>query len=107
MGIYLDSNATTPLSEEVITSITEACRDGWANPSSQYSDGLLAKKMVTKARNQVKDLIGAKHEKEIVFVSGGTEANNWVFFNILEMERVNNTLKNNGMYYVTNNIDGD
>ena len=104
MGIYLDSNATTPLSEEVITTITEACRDGWANPSSQYKDGRLAKSMITKARNQIKDLISAKNEKEIVFVSGGTEANNWVFYNVLEMERVNNTLKNNGKQHVYKHV---
>jgi cysteine desulfurase len=73
--IYLDNNATTPLAREVVLAMDNCLSETFGNPSSAHSYGLMAKKAVEKARKQVADLIGASPE-EIIFTSGGTEANN-------------------------------
>ena len=77
--IYLDNNATTPLASEVINAIDKCLRENFGNPSSAHSYGAKARKAVEKARKQVADLIGASPD-EIVFTSGGTEANNLAIF---------------------------
>jgi hypothetical protein len=72
--IYLDNNATTPLAPEVIKAIRDACQDMWANPSSGYTSGNNAKDQLEAARRQVALMVEASApEKEITFVSGGTE----------------------------------
>lgn len=73
--IYLDNNATTPVAHEVASAMDKCLRENFGNPSSSHSFGIKAKKVVDKARNHVAELIGAKAE-EIIFTSGGTEANN-------------------------------
>jgi len=73
--IYLDHNATTPLDPEV-RSVLEACQaEVFGNPSSQHAAGLQARRVLDDARARVASLIGAAPD-EIVFTSGGTEANN-------------------------------
>jgi cysteine desulfurase len=73
--IYLDYNATSPLSAEVIDAISRALRDDFGNPSSIHAFGQRAKAAVDQARSDVAALIGAD-PMEIVFTSGGTEADN-------------------------------
>ncbi len=73
--VYLDNNATTPLAPEVVSAMVECLRDNFGNPSSAHIRGIKAKKAVDDARRQVGSLISARSE-EIVFTSGGTEANN-------------------------------
>ncbi|MCB9797334.1 MAG: cysteine desulfurase [Alphaproteobacteria bacterium] len=73
--IYLDHNATTPVREEVLEVTTRALREAWGNPSSGHGPGRAARAAVERARAQVAALIGAAPE-EILFTSGGTEANN-------------------------------
>ncbi len=73
--IYLDYNATTPLAEEVIELMKEVMQEDFGNPSSKHYYGLRAKERIEKAREQVAHLIGC-HNDEIIFTSGGTEANN-------------------------------
>jgi len=73
--IYLDNNATTPVAAEVAKKVCTCLRECFGNPSSSHPEGIKARKAVTKAREQVASLIGAKPE-EIVFTSGGTESNN-------------------------------
>ena len=73
--IYLDFNATTPVLPEVITSVSQAMKDFWGNPSSAHALGLKAKAAMEKARSQVALLSGSENE-EIIFTSGGTESNN-------------------------------
>lgn len=72
---YFDNNATTPLAPEVITAMNKCLRDNFGNPSSSHVNGIKAKDAVEKGRRQVAELIGASPD-EIIFTSGGTEANN-------------------------------
>ena len=73
--IYLDHNATTPVLPEVVEAMLPFLAEHFGNPSSGHAKGRTAKVAVDKARESVADLIGAKPQ-EIVFTSGGTEANN-------------------------------
>ncbi len=74
--IYLDHNATTPLSPGVADRMAAALRDQWGNPSSVHYFGQQAKAAIDEARNSVAALIGAD-PSEVVFTSGGTEADNF------------------------------
>ncbi len=73
--IYMDHSATTPVDPEVAEAMMEAMTKGWGNPSSLHSQGREAKLLLETARKQVASLIGAEPQ-EIVFTSGGTEADN-------------------------------
>jgi cysteine desulfurase len=72
-SVYLDHNATSPLRPEALEVMVDALRAG-GNPSSVHGTGRAARARVEKARRQVADLMGAI-PAEIVFTSGGTEAN--------------------------------
>jgi len=74
--IYLDYAATTPTHPEVVKTMLPYFTDVFGNPSSIYSYGQEAKGAIEGARTKVADLIGARDE-EIVFTSGGTEADNF------------------------------
>ena len=74
--IYLDYAATTPAHPEVLTAMLPYFTEVFGNPSSLYSCGQEAKGAIEEARAKVADLIGARDE-EIVFTSGGTEADNF------------------------------
>ena len=73
--IYLDYNATTPHDPEVIEAMRPFLEKEFGNPSSTHWYGIAPKKAVIRAREQVARILGAKTE-EILFTSGGTEANN-------------------------------
>ena len=73
--VYLDNNASTPLSPEVADTMAACLRLNFGNPSSAHPYGEAARMAVENARKQVADLINAEPE-EILFTSGGTEANN-------------------------------
>lgn len=73
--IYLDNNATTRPADEVTEAVREACDRWWANPSSVHRAGQEVRRRVELARAQVGDLLGCK-ERELIFTSGATEANN-------------------------------
>lgn len=73
--IYLDHNATTPLLPEVVDAMLPYLREHFGNPSSGHVYGRRAHDAVEAARVQVASLVGAA-PSEIVFTSGGTEANN-------------------------------
>jgi cysteine desulfurase len=75
MTLYLDWNATTPPLAAVIDAIAAASRDAWGNPSSVHRDGSRARHHVEAARAQVAALFGVD-TREVLFTSGGTEANN-------------------------------
>ncbi len=76
--IYLDNNATTPLAEEVKQAITDSLAL-YGNPSSTHKLGQAAKNLIETSRQQIARMLGAK-EDEIIFTSGGTEANNLAIF---------------------------
>ncbi|MDC1152727.1 cysteine desulfurase family protein [Nitrospinaceae bacterium] len=73
--IYLDNNATTPLHSEVLEAMLPGLRENYGNPSSIHSFGRSARVQLDEAREKVACLINA-HSSEIIFTSGGTEANN-------------------------------
>jgi cysteine desulfurase len=73
--IYLDHAATTPTRPEVVNAMLPYFADSFGNPSSIYSYGQEAKGAIEEVRTKVAELIGARSE-EIVFTSGGTEADN-------------------------------
>jgi cysteine desulfurase len=73
--IYFDHNATTPLDERVMDAMLPYLSRFFGNPSSLYRLGRLARSAVETAREQVAALVGA-NPAEVVFTSGGTEANN-------------------------------
>lgn len=73
--IYLDNAATTQISPAVLEAMMPYLKDVYANPGTIYGFGRQAADAISKARKQVADFIGAKPE-QIIFTSGGTEANN-------------------------------
>jgi len=72
--IYLDHNATSPVDARVIAAMEPFWRESWGNASSVHSAGRAARRAVEGAREQVAALLGADEPEEIVFTSGGTEA---------------------------------
>lgn len=73
--IYLDHNATTPLLPEVVDAMVPYLREHFGNPSSSHVYGSRAREAVARARQQVATLLGCDDD-EVLFTSGGTEANN-------------------------------
>jgi cysteine desulfurase len=73
--VYLDNNATTPLDPEVFEAMRAAYLEDFGNPSSIHAYGQKARGALENARREVAALIGAE-AREIVFTSGGTEADN-------------------------------
>lgn len=74
--IYLDNTATTPTHPDVVKAMLPYFTDVFGNPSSIHSYGQEGKEAIEEARVKVAELIGAQDE-EIVFTSGGTEADNF------------------------------
>ncbi len=72
--VYLDHNATSPLRPAAFNAMVDALKAG-GNPSSVHRTGRAARARIDAARRQVATLVGAL-PAEIVFTSGGTEANN-------------------------------
>jgi cysteine desulfurase len=83
LPIYLDHNATTPVLPDVVDAMLPYLREHFGNPSSSHVYGQTAQAAVTRARAQVAGLIGCD-ENEIVFTSGGTEANNLAIRGVCE-----------------------
>jgi len=83
--VYLDHAATTPVDPEVAEAMTRVLRETHGNPSSIYAEGRAARALVDGAREQVADAIGA-HPSEVVFTSGGTEADNLALRGRLKVE---------------------
>ena len=75
--VYLDNAATTPLREEVITNMHEALCGCYGNPSSSHAFGRAAKTGIEQARKSIAAQLHA-HPGEIIFTSGGTEADNMI-----------------------------
>ena len=75
MEIYLDNSATTKVCRPAAEKVMECMTVLYGNPSSLHTMGFAAEKEMTKARAAVAAQMGAK-ENEIIFTSGGTEANN-------------------------------
>src|SRR5438477_8749113 len=81
--VYLDHAATTPVDPEVAELMAQVLREVPGNPSSIYAEGRRARALVDRARDEVAAAIGAD-PAEIVFTSGGTEADNLALRGVLK-----------------------
>jgi len=85
--IYLDHNSTTPIDPRVVEAMVRAWSECGANPASQHALGRKARRMLEDAREGIAELLGAKtggmDADEVVFTSGGTEANNLALFGMM------------------------
>jgi cysteine desulfurase len=84
--VYLDYNASSPLRPEVAAAMAATLAEGYGNPSSIHRPGHRSKMLLESARESVASLLGARLE-EIVFTSGGTEANNLALFGAARISR--------------------
>lgn len=75
MQVYLDNAATTPMHPEVIAAMLPVMQDCFGNPSSAHTHGRRAKAYLENARKTIAGLLHAQ-DSEIIFTSGGTEADN-------------------------------
>lgn len=86
MSIYLDHSATTPILDPVKEIIMEALESNYGNPSSLHRLGLNAEKSIKKARKIIGETLGV-NDRQVVFTSGGTEANNLAILGSVRKER--------------------
>ncbi|MDP9275333.1 MAG: aminotransferase class V-fold PLP-dependent enzyme, partial [Chloroflexota bacterium] len=84
--VYLDHAATTPVDPEVAEAMSRVLRETHGNPSSIYAEGRAARAAVDRARDEVAAAINAD-PGEIVFTSGGTEADNLALRGALKARR--------------------
>ena len=74
--IYLDNAATTKTAPEVLEAMLPYFCENYGNASSIYEIGSRSKEAITKGRQQIADVLGARAE-DIYFTAGGSEADNW------------------------------
>jgi cysteine desulfurase len=96
--VYLDYNATTPIDREVAEAMKPYLFEFYGNPSSDHQFGVLTKRAVIAAREQVASLIHC-HEDEIIFTSGGTESNN------LAIKGIAYASRNKGRHILTTSVE--
>ncbi len=84
--IYLDNSATTKPYPQVTEAVINAMETDFGNPSTLYTLGLSAEKLVKAARKSVAKSIGAS-EQEVYFTSGGTESDNTAIFGAWEARK--------------------
>ena len=78
--VYLDNAATTPIDTRVIELMYQSMQENFGNPSSTHQFGRKAKNGVENARKNIAKELGAS-ASELIFTSGGTEANNLILYN--------------------------
>lgn len=83
MGIYLDNAATTPLDPEVFEAMKPFLLEDFGNPSSTHSHGRKVRAAIESARKKVAELLNCT-PGEIIFTSGGTEADNSIIRSAVE-----------------------
>ena len=87
--IYADNAATTKMSDAAIQVMTDCMKETYGNPSSLYSIGQKAKEVLEEAREDVAKAIGAEFPREIIFTSGGSEADNQALRTAAEIGKKN------------------
>lgn len=97
-SIYLDNAATTKTAKEVVDAMLPYFTESYGNPSSIYELGTRSKEAITKGREQIAEVLGAKSE-EIYFTAGGSEADNWALKATFE------AYKNKGNHIITTKIE--
>ena len=96
--IYFDYNATTPLDPAVRAAMQPFLAEIWGNPSSVHHVGRKARAALDDARDRAAKFLGAK-PSEIIFTSGGTEANNLAIFGTAR------ALKTKGKHLITSSVE--
>jgi len=97
-SVYFDYNATTPLDPAVRDAMLPFLGEIWGNPSSVHHVGQKARALLDDARDRAAKFLGAK-PSEIIFTSGGTEANNLAIFGTAR------ALKSKGKHLITSAIE--
>lgn len=87
--IYADNAATTKMSDAAIDAMVACMKENYGNPSSLYVVGQKAKEVLEDAREEVVKAIGADNFREIIFTSGGSEADNQALRTAAEIGRKN------------------
>lgn len=85
-GIYLDNNATTMVSPEIVEAMLPFFTEQFGNPSSMHQFGDKVGRAIKQARRQVQTLLGAEHESEIIFTSCGTESDSTAILSALKAQ---------------------
>ena len=96
--IYLDNAATTKTAPEVVEAMLPYFSEYYGNPSSIYAIAGKSKEAITKGREQIANVLGAKPE-EIYFTAGGSESDNWALKATFE------AYKNKGNHIITTKIE--
>jgi cysteine desulfurase len=99
MRVYFDYNATTPMDREVVDAMLPYFSEGFGNASSIHSVGQQARAAVERARESVATLVGGK-PGEIVFTSGGTEADNLAIFGLAAAQAKGSAFDGGGRRHV-------
>lgn len=86
MPIYLDHAATTPIDPRVKEEILPFLSESFGNPSSIHQYGRVVRQAIDTARQRIADAIDAKRQ-EIIFTSGGTEADNTALLGVMAQQR--------------------
>ncbi len=102
--IYLDSAASTPVADEVIQEMIPYLKQQFGNPSSIHYFGRETTRAVQLARKRVASLVGAAKPQEVIFTSGGTEADNLAIKGIADYARSKDPSKN---HVITSHIEHD
>lgn len=97
--VYLDHSATTPVHPRVLAAVVRYMAADFGNASSIHSFGQVARKAMERARSQVADLIGAADPREIIFTSGGTEADNLAIIGVAR------AMKDRGNHIITSAVE--
>jgi cysteine desulfurase len=101
--VYFDHNATTPMTVGVANMISDTLVVG-GNASSIHAAGRLARQKVEDARDKIAKLVGAR-ASEVVFTSGGTEANNLVLRGIKCKHIMASTVEHDSVLDAAENIE--
>jgi len=86
--IYLDYSATTPTDKRVAKVMSKIMTDNFGNPSSIHSFGREARKIMDESREVVRDFINASDPSEIIFTSGGSEADNLAILGLAAKSKI-------------------
>ena len=96
--IYLDNAATTKTAPEVVQAMMPYFSEYYGNPSSIYDFAGKSKEAITRGREQIAEVLGAKKE-EIYFTAGGSESDNWALKAAFE------AYKSKGNHIITTKIE--
>ena len=81
--IYLDYSATTPVNDEVLDTFCKVSRNFVGNPNSLHKLGVEAKKLIDASTRQIEDILKL-HDKEVIYTSGASEANNTAIMGVVK-----------------------